>query len=70
MADKQCPLCGSIRFYVRDPEDEFETIEFDIENGCPHFDPDRKDDENPEIDEESPIYCDRCTWHGPLGNLK
>ena len=69
MADKQCPLCGSIRFYVKDPEDEFETIEFEIENGRPQFDPDLKDAEKPEIDEESNTYCDRCTWHGLFGDL-
>ncbi len=56
----KCPVCGSTRFYVKDPTDEYETYEFNLENGQPVFLA-----ENQELLPETESFCQRCSWHGP-----
>ena len=63
-----CPICKSTRFYVKDPEDEFEIYEFEYHHGGVQFaDPDMLD-HAPEIKEDSEIFCQRCSWHGNRSN--
>jgi len=59
-----CPLCGCDRFYVKNPEDEYETFEFDLKNGEVHFTSEEAQSDCPEIREDTETYCDNCAWHG------
>ncbi len=70
MSDAKCPLCGSLRFYVRDPEDEYELYEFDLERGEVVFDPETNEAELPEILEDTETYCNKCAWHDKFKTLK
>ncbi len=57
----KCPVCGSVAFYVKDPEDEFETHEFTLTEGravC--ADPSTA----PIVAAAAESRCGRCTWHG------
>lgn len=49
-----CPVCGSIGFYVKNPEDEYETFAFEIIDGEVCFP--ENDEENPEIREDSRLF--------------
>jgi DNA-directed RNA polymerase subunit RPC12/RpoP len=60
----KCPVCGSKRFFVRDQEDEYETNEFDLEDGQAVF-----ASEVQEIQPETETYCNRCSWHGRFVTL-
>ena len=60
----KCPVCGSKRFFVRDQEDEYETHEFDLEDGQGVF-----ASESKEIQPETETYCNRCSWHGRFVTL-
>ena len=43
----KCPVCGCIKFYVKDPVDEYETYEFECSDGVICFDSDVSDSEIP-----------------------
>lgn len=70
MAPMKCPDCGCQRFYVKDPEDEFNLFEFDLidEKIVPI------DEENRanalEVQENTETYCDKCAWHDKYKTLK
>jgi hypothetical protein len=36
----KCPLCGCKTFYLKDPDDEYETYEFELHDGKVAFGPD------------------------------
>ncbi len=64
----KCPLCGCETFYVKDPEDEYETYYFTCsDEGVKTF------EENhpypPELDTDTTVYCENCAWKGGLGQL-
>lgn len=65
----KCPYCGCRRFYVKDPEDEYEAYGFDCASGEICFDPEVDPGACPEITGTTRIYCDQCAWNGPLGDL-
>ena len=63
----KCPLCGCPHFFVKDPEDEFETYSFTCPEGCAIFDA-----EIPQglaVEANTEVFCDRCSWHGPFSAL-
>ena len=70
MSETECPLCGSQSFYVKDPEDQFEVYEFDLNEGEVVFDPDTNEAELPEVVEETETYCNKCAWHDRFETLK
>jgi hypothetical protein len=70
MAETECPLCGSQRFYIKDAEDQFEMYEFDLKEGEIAFDPEVSGSELPDVTDETETYCDKCAWHGKLETLK
>ena len=70
MSEAKCPLCGSQRFYVKDPEDEYEIYEFDLNEGEVLFDPETNEEEPPAIVEETETYCNTCAWHDKFKALK
>ncbi len=64
----KCPTCGSLQFYAKDPEDEFEELRFSLQGEAVVPDPD-----NVAILEMTPqteAFCERCAWHGRLTDLK
>ena len=65
-----CPYCRSVKFYVKDAEDEYETYEFELDQGQIRF----EDEENieciPEVTDNCEIFCQKCAWHGPLLQVK
>ncbi|MBT8365851.1 MAG: hypothetical protein KJP23_14240 [Deltaproteobacteria bacterium] len=66
----KCPLCGCVSFYVKDPDDEYETYEFAWRDGNVEFDADVDPAACPEICEDTEIFCDQCSWHGDTQELK
>ena len=63
----ECPLCRCPKFYLKDPDDEFEIYEFTSRDGEIMFD---CDEEPPAWDETTVAYCDRCAWHGKMKEVK
>jgi hypothetical protein len=66
----KCPVCGCQEFYVKDPEDAFETHGFSVASGEVRFAADGLGAPVPGIEEATETYCDRCSWHGRLEELK
>jgi len=60
----ECPYCGCRKFYIKNPDDEYETYGFDCESGEICFDPDIDDSDIPELSDNSRIYCEKCAWNG------
>ncbi len=63
-----CPVCRSTGFYLKDPDDPYETTDFTVEDGAPVFA--QGEGEAPELTGESQIFCNICSWHGKLDELK
>jgi len=70
MTEIECPLCGCEQFYVKDPDDEYETYEFSCPNGKIVFSSKGDELEHPEILERTETYCNRCAWHGKYQEIK
>lgn len=60
----KCPVCGSTKFFLKDPADDYETYEFAVENGQPVFPAEPQD-----LQPDTESFCQRCSWHGPWGEL-
>ena len=69
MTESKCPVCGCTKFYIKNPDDEYDTIEFVCEEGRPVFETEAEG-EQANIDEETNTYCDKCSWHGRFEELK
>ena len=65
----KCPVCGCQNFYVKDPDDEYETCEFELRNGKIEYSTDADAAECPDIQENTETFCDKCSWHGKLKEL-
>ena len=66
MPETKCPTCGCRVFYIKDPDDEYETYEFDCSSGEIEFAAGDSGTDHPEVEEDTEIYCNRCAWHGDL----
>jgi hypothetical protein len=62
----ECPLCRCKTFYVKDPDDEYEIEEFDCDgdNLVFHSDP------PPDVQSQTEVYCNNCSWHDKFDALK
>ena len=69
MGEAKCPLCGSLRFYVKDSEDEYEIHEFDLTDGK-IVSQGEEEAELLRIEAETETYCSKCAWHGKLRSLQ
>ena len=65
-----CPLCKSQQFYIKNPEDSFETYDFELEDGRLRFDDPESAPTTDQIEKEEEIFCQRCAWHGPFDKIK
>jgi hypothetical protein len=66
----ECPICGCQEFFVKDPEDEFETYEFSVASGAVRFSADVENESAPEVQEASETFCNKCAWHGKFQELR
>jgi hypothetical protein len=66
----KCPLCRSQHFYVKDPQDAYETYPFNCAEGSICFDPEVDLSAIPSIDAETETFCNQCAWHGKMQELK
>lgn len=66
----ECPFCGCKSFYVKDPDDEYGTYEFDLKEDEAVFTEDVEESEAPEIRDATETYCNKCAWHGKFQELK
>jgi hypothetical protein len=64
-----CPVCGCTEFYLKDPEDEFETYEFELEGAGPAFRSPPESDAALELADDTETFCNRCSWHGKFKEL-
>ena len=65
----KCPLCSCDTFYVKDPDDEYETYEFVLHDGKVAFGPDVDSESCPEVCHDTETYCEKCSWHGAFNEL-
>lgn len=65
----KCPICGCEKFYVKNPEDEFETFEFRIADGRVAYEPEAVEGA-PEVGGATETFCNKCSWHGKIGDMK
>ncbi len=70
MASSKCPFCGSQSFYVKDPADQYEIFEFDLQGGQVQFKSDEENGNPPAIGDETETYCGLCSWHAKFNTLK
>lgn len=69
MEETKCPLCGSLRFYVKDSEDEYEFHEFELNGGKIVFRGEREAELPQQVEAETETYCSKCAWHGKFRSL-
>ncbi len=70
MTKAQCPLCGCEKFYVKDPDDEYETYTFECQDGEICFDPEAAECDPATLKSDTETFCDRCAWHDRLEAIK
>lgn len=70
MASMKCPDCGSQRFYVKDPDDQYNITEFDVKEGEIVYSDENTEPDLLEVAEDTETFCDRCAWHDKFKNLK
>jgi len=66
----KCPDCGAQRFYVKDPEDQYNISSFDLEKGEIEFLDVTAETDHLKVLEDTEIFCDRCAWHDKFKTLK
>ena len=69
MAKKKCPVCGCNVFYVKDPDDAYETFEFECKDGKICFTPDADEAQAPDVKNDTETFCTRCAWHDQFEKL-
>ena len=69
MRDGKCPLCGCDSFYIKDPDDAYETYPFSCRDGKAVFNTEVDSTEAPELKDSIESFCQRCAWHGKLSAL-
>lgn len=62
----KCPVCGCLSFYLKDPDDAFETHEFDLKAGEPAF----QSGSIEMLNDDTEAFCNTCAWHGRFAELK
>jgi len=64
----KCPTCGSLQFYAKDPDDEYEEYHFAVRGDDVVPDPGNAD--ALKMTPQTEAFCERCAWHGKLDQLK
>lgn len=63
MKKMQCPDCGCNRFYVKDPDDQYNISEFELVDGRIIYSDEGDGEEPVKVSEDTETYCDQCAWH-------
>jgi hypothetical protein len=66
----KCPLCGSLNFFVKDPEDAYEIYEFELKEDSVVFNRDVAEPDKPVVDSGTEVFCEKCSWHDKFQELK
>ena len=66
----KCPVCGSLNFFVKDPDDEYETFEFELKDATIVFNSDTDESGRPDVHDGTEVFCEKCAWHDKLQELK
>jgi hypothetical protein len=66
----KCPVCGSLNFFVKDPDDEYETFEFELKDDSVVFNENAAESESPEVKSETEVFCEKCSLHDKFQELK
>ncbi len=66
----KCPVCGSLNFFIKDPDDEFETHEFELKGHDVVFNPEAAESVSPDLKADTEVFCEKCTWHDRFQELK
>ena len=66
----KCPVCGSLNFFVKDPDDEFETCEFELKGEAVIFDAESGDCDSTEVKGDTEVFCEKCAWHDKFQKLQ
>ena len=65
----KCPVCGSLNFFVKDPDDEYETYDFELKGDSVVFNQAAAAGK-PEVEADTEVFCERCSWHDKFQQLK
>jgi hypothetical protein len=66
----ECPYCRSRNFYLKDPDDGYETHEFDLREGKVVFLEKEEAPPSLPLEKDTTIFCSRCAWRGRMEDLK
>lgn len=69
MPEKACRLCGAKRFYIKNPDDAWETWKFEKKGDEIKWLLDEDQDEPPPLTAETQIFCDNCVWRGQFKDI-
>ena len=70
MTQSKCPACGCEQFYVKDPDDAYDTFEFECRDGQACFAGDLDSDACPAVSDDTEVYCNACAWHDRFFTIK
>jgi hypothetical protein len=66
----KCPICGSLNFFVKDPDDEYETFEFELKDAKIVYNSETDESDSPEVKSDTEVFCEKCSWHDKFQELK
>ena len=64
-----CPVCGSLNFFVKDPDDEYETFEFELKDATIVYRTEADKSGSPDVKPDTEIFCEKCSWHDKFQEL-
>lgn len=70
MPSMKCPDCGTNSFYTKDPQDQYNISEFDVQDGVIVFTSTESEPDSIEVGDNTEIFCNRCAWHDKFKALK
>lgn len=65
----KCPTCGCEKFYIKDPDDEYEIYEFNTSEGKIVFEDSLNQNQVPQMAPDIETFCIQCSWHGKYNTL-
>ena len=66
----KCPVCGSLNFFVKAPDDEYETYDFELKGEEVVFNAEAPEPNSAEVQSDTEVFCEKCSWHDKFQKLK
>jgi uncharacterized Zn finger protein (UPF0148 family) len=66
----KCPVCGSLNFFVKAPDDEYETYEFELKDDAVVYHSEAEASGSPDVKVDTEVFCEKCSWHDKFQELK